>query len=86
MVARSWSIQDVPCRQTRWRCITSSTRTVSLARAAAVLEQMLRNLRRPEGLVHERGLPAHRAGPDTYVTAHHLRDMLNETSVEQLLA
>ena len=47
--------------------------------------QMLRYLRRPEGLVHERGLPVHRAGPDAYVTAHHLRDMLNEASVEQLL-
>lgn len=48
--------------------------------------QMLRYLRCPEGLVHELGLPAHRALPDAYVTAHHLRDMLNETSVEQLLA
>lgn len=48
--------------------------------------QMLRYLRRPEGLVHELGLPAHRAGPDAYVTAHHLRDMLNEAGAEQLLA
>ena len=48
--------------------------------------QMLRYLRRPDGLVHELGLPAHRAGPDAYVTAHHLRDMLNEATVEQLLA
>ncbi len=48
--------------------------------------QMLRYLRMPEGLVHDLGLPAHRAGPDAYVTAHHLRDMLNEASVEQLLA
>ena len=47
--------------------------------------QMLRYLRLPEGLVHEKGLPAHRAGPDAYVTAHHLRDMLNEASVEQLI-
>ena len=47
--------------------------------------QMLRYLRKPEGLVHEQGLPAHRAGPDAYVTAHHLRDMLNEASLEQLL-
>ena len=46
---------------------------------------MLRYLRTPEGLVHEKGLPAHRAGPDAYVTAHHLRDMLNEATVEQLL-
>jgi exodeoxyribonuclease X len=48
--------------------------------------QMLRYSRRPEGLVHERGLPAHRALPDAYVTAHHLRDMLNEASAEQLIA
>jgi exodeoxyribonuclease X len=48
--------------------------------------QMLRYLRKPEGLVHEQGLPAHRAGPDAYVTAHHLRDMLNEVSAAQLLA
>ncbi|KQN72955.1 exonuclease domain-containing protein [Devosia sp. Leaf64] len=48
--------------------------------------QMLRYQRMPEGLVHEIGLPAHRAMPDAYVTAHHLRDMLNETSAEQLIA
>lgn len=48
--------------------------------------QMLRYERRPEGLDHQLGLPAHRAMPDAYVTAHHLRDMLNAASVEQLLA
>ncbi|WP_394762182.1 DNA polymerase III subunit epsilon [Phenylobacterium sp.] len=48
--------------------------------------QMLRYQRNPEGLAHELGLPAHRALPDAYVTAHHLRDMLNETSLDQLLA
>lgn len=48
--------------------------------------QMLRYLRMPEGLVHEIGLPAHRAMPDAYVTAHHLRDLLNEASLEDLLA
>jgi exodeoxyribonuclease X len=48
--------------------------------------QRLRYQRRPEGLVHDIGLPAHRALPDAYVTAHHLRDMLNEASVDQLLA
>lgn len=47
--------------------------------------QFLRYWRHPEGLVHERGLPAHRAFPDAYVTAHHLRDMLNEASVAQLI-
>jgi hypothetical protein len=48
--------------------------------------QMLRYQRMPEGLVHEIGLPAHRALPDAYVTAHHLRDLLNATSLDQLLA
>jgi exodeoxyribonuclease X len=48
--------------------------------------QMLRYQRMPEGLVHEIGLPAHRAMPDAYVTAHHLRDLLNEASLEDLLA
>ena len=36
--------------------------------------------------MHEMGLPAHRALPHAYVTAHHLRDMLNEASADQLLA
>ncbi|NKQ69746.1 DNA polymerase III subunit epsilon [Rhizobium sp. UPM1132] len=48
--------------------------------------QLLRYERMPEGLVHEIGLPAHRAMPDAYVTAHHLRDLLNEASLEELLA
>lgn len=47
--------------------------------------QMLRYQRMPEGLVHEIGLPAHRAMPDAYVTGHHLRDMLNEASLDRLL-
>ncbi|MFJ6023093.1 DNA polymerase III subunit epsilon [Brevundimonas sp. NPDC092305] len=48
--------------------------------------QMLRYLRRPEGLDHALGLPAHRALPDAYVTAHHLRDMLNLSTPAQLIA
>lgn len=48
--------------------------------------QMLRYQRMPEGLVHETGLPAHRAMPDAYVTAHHLRDLLSAASLQQLLA
>lgn len=47
--------------------------------------QRLRYSRMPTGLVHELGLPAHRALPDAYVTAHHLRDLLNAASVEQLI-
>ena len=48
--------------------------------------QGLRYWRRPDGLDRGLGLPAHRAGPDAYVTAHHLRDMLAVATVEQLLA
>ena len=48
--------------------------------------QGLRYWRRPAGLDRAAGLPAHRAGPDAYVTAHHLRDMLALASVEQMLA
>ena len=47
--------------------------------------QGLRYWRRPHGLDRAIGLPAHRAGPDAYVTAHHLRDMLALASLEQLL-
>ncbi len=47
--------------------------------------QVLRYWRKPHGIVHERGLPAHRAFPDAYVTAHHLRDQLNEASLAQLI-
>ena len=48
--------------------------------------QGLRYWRRPAGLDRATGLPAHRAGPDAYVTAYHLRDMLAVASVSQLLA
>lgn len=47
--------------------------------------QVLRYWRKPVGLDRDLGLPVHRALPDAYVTAHHLRDMLSEASVEQLL-
>lgn len=48
--------------------------------------QVLRYWRMPAGLDRELGLPVHRALPDAYVTAHHLRDMLNAASLGQLLA
>lgn len=41
----------------------------------------LRYWRTPRGLIREKALPAHRAGPDSYVTAFHLRDMLEEGAV-----
>jgi len=48
--------------------------------------QGLRYWRRPQGLDRMTSLPAHRAGPDAYVTAHHLRDMLALASLAQLIA
>ena len=48
--------------------------------------QVLRYWRKPAGLDRDLGLPVHRALPDAYVTAHHLRDMLNAASLAQLLA
>ncbi len=48
--------------------------------------QLLRYWRMPAGLDRAIGLPVHRAMPDAYVTAHHLRDMLNAASIAQLLA
>ncbi|QIG81769.1 exonuclease domain-containing protein [Stakelama tenebrarum] len=53
--------------------------------SAGFSNQYLRYWRRPEGMEHERGLPAHRAFPDAYVTAFHLRDMLNEAPLAQLI-
>lgn len=46
---------------------------------------MLRYLRKSSALVHEVGLPAHRAMPDAYVTAHHLPALSNATSIDKLL-
>ncbi len=53
--------------------------------APSFSNQVLRYWRMPAGLDRDLGLPVHRAGPDAYVTAHHLRDMLAEAPVEQLL-
>ncbi len=47
--------------------------------------QGLRYWRDPAGLDRATGLPAHRAGPDAYVTAHHLRDLLAAAPLEALL-
>jgi exodeoxyribonuclease X len=48
--------------------------------------QVLRYLLKPDGLVKELAEPSHRAGPDAYVTAHLLREMLKLASVDQLIA
>ena len=46
--------------------------------------QVLRYWRKPDGLDRDLGLPVHRAFPDAYVTAHHLRDMLALADVDTL--
>lgn len=46
----------------------------------------LRYWRNPEGLEREMAMPSHRAGPDAYVTAFLLRDLLNAHPIEKLLA
>jgi exodeoxyribonuclease X len=48
--------------------------------------QALRYHRRPEGLDRAVANVAHRAGPDAYVTAFHLRDMLALAPIEDLIA
>ncbi|WP_375464744.1 exonuclease domain-containing protein [uncultured Methylobacterium sp.] len=48
--------------------------------------QSLRYARKPEGLDRAAGLPAHRAGPDAYVSAHLLRELLREAAPETLIA
>jgi exodeoxyribonuclease X len=54
--------------------------------APSFSNQVLRYWRDPAGLDRATGLPAHRALPDAYVTAHHLRDMLTVAPVSDLLA
>lgn len=67
-----------------WICTWKSALRV-WPELAGFSNQMLRYQRKPAGLVHELGLPAHRAMPDAYVTAHHLRDMLNQVGPEPMM-
>ncbi len=48
--------------------------------------QALRYWRKPATIDRATATPAHRAGPDAYVTAHLLAAMLQEASLEQLVA
>jgi exodeoxyribonuclease X len=54
--------------------------------APSFSNQSLRYWRRPAGLDRAAGSPAHRAGPDAYVTAHLLRDMIDIAGLPALLA
>ncbi len=54
--------------------------------APSFSNQSLRYWRHPAGLDRATGLPAHRAGPDAYVTAHLLRDMILAAGLPSLLA
>ncbi len=79
-----WCIPALTARA-RWIC-TYKCALRLFPDAPTHSNQGLRYWRRPEGLDRATGLPAHRAGPDAYVTAHHLRDMLALAGVEKLLA
>ena len=68
-----------------WICTYKSALRV-WPEAPSHSNQSLRYWRKPEGLDRATGLPAHRAGPDAYVSAHLLRDMLATTSLDTLLA
>lgn len=48
--------------------------------------QVLRYWIFPKGMERDKGLPAHRAGPDSYIAACLLVEMLQLTTVEQLIA
>ena len=69
---------------TRWICTWKCALRV-WPDAPTHSNQGLRYWRRPETLDRATALPAHRAGPDAYVTAHHLRDLLRVATVEALL-
>jgi exodeoxyribonuclease X len=73
------------CGQVAWIC-TYKCALRLFPDAPTHSNQGLRYWRMPAGLDRDLGLPAHRAGPDAYVTAHHLRDMLELAGLEQLLA
>lgn len=47
--------------------------------------QALRYWRKPEGLDRQLALVAHRAGPDAYVTAFHIRDLLKIATIDELV-
>lgn len=53
--------------------------------APAHSNQALRYWRKPPRLIRELANESHRAGPDAYVTAHLLSEMLTEAAVEQLI-
>ncbi len=53
--------------------------------APSFSNQSLRYWRKPNGLNRELGLPAHRAGPDAYVTAHLLRDLILAAGLQSLI-
>lgn len=68
----------------RWIC-TWKCALRTLPELPGLPNHGLRHERMPTGLERAPSLPAHRAMPDAYVTAHHLRDILNASLVERLL-
>ena len=68
----------------RWICTWKSALRL-FPGSPSFSNQVLRYWRKPEGLDRETGLPVHRAFPDAYVSAHHLRDMLALADVDTLV-
>ena len=71
--------------QQRWICTWKGALRL-FPGSPSFSNQVLRYWRKPEGLDRDLGLPVHRAFPDAYVTAHHLRDMLALAAVDDLVA
>jgi len=70
-----------------WRCVLDlhlEMRAARLARPVTVLQSDASLSAHAKRSATRDRAAAHRAMPDAYVSAHHLRDLLNETSVQQL--
>lgn len=67
-----------------WVC-TWKTALRCFPESPSFSNQVLKYWRKPQGLDRERALPVHRAYPDAYTTAFHLRDMLNLEGPDQLI-
>ena len=76
--------QFFPAREHPWICTQMAARRV-WPEAPSYSNQNLRNWLNLEFPDPERTLPPHRAGPDTYVTAHILLRLLQERTIEQLI-
>lgn len=80
---RQWCTPDL-VGEAPWIC-TYKCALRAWPEAPGHANQALRYWLRPEGLDRDRATPAHRAGPDAYVTAFLLRQLLRAHPIETLL-